>query len=194
MRYFYDFEFLEDGKTIAPISIGIVADDSRTYYAVNRHAPWSAIRRNPWLLANVVSHLPRLYGDARNHMPSRWLFNMNDPAVKPIGQIAAEVSEFLTAAGPCELWGYYSAYDHVCLAQLWGTMVNLPTGIPMWTNDVQQLAAQLEIEGLLPAIDAAKEHNALEDARWTRLAHAYCLDRMADQRSHLIRQVRADDE
>lgn len=33
-RYDYDCEFLEDGKTIALISIGIVADDGRTYYAV----------------------------------------------------------------------------------------------------------------------------------------------------------------
>ena len=34
MRYFYDTEFLEDGETIDLISIGIVAEDGREYYAV----------------------------------------------------------------------------------------------------------------------------------------------------------------
>ena len=34
MRIFYDTEFLEDGKTIDLISIGMVAEDGREYYAV----------------------------------------------------------------------------------------------------------------------------------------------------------------
>src|SRR4051812_11038169 len=34
MKYFYDTEFLEDGQTIELISIGIVAEDGREYYAV----------------------------------------------------------------------------------------------------------------------------------------------------------------
>ena len=40
MRYFYDTEFLEDGETIDLISIGIVAEDGREYYAVNLNADW----------------------------------------------------------------------------------------------------------------------------------------------------------
>lgn len=33
MKYFLDTEFHEDGKTIDLISIGIVAEDGREYYA-----------------------------------------------------------------------------------------------------------------------------------------------------------------
>ena len=33
MKYFYDTEFLEDGHTFDLISIGIVAEDGREYYA-----------------------------------------------------------------------------------------------------------------------------------------------------------------
>ena len=181
LRYWYDFEFIENGFTIVPISIGIVADDGRTYYAVNAKAPWTAIRKNKWLMDNVIPGLPQAHGDARNHMPNRWLFNMVDPAVKPLKQIATEVRRFLTAAGPCELWGYYAAYDHVCLAQLWGPMMSLPPGIPMWTNDVQQLAAALQVEGLLPPQAAGTLHNALGDARWTRDAYAFCINQQAAQ-------------
>ncbi len=32
MRYWYDTEFIEDGKTIDLISIGIVAEDGRELY------------------------------------------------------------------------------------------------------------------------------------------------------------------
>ena len=35
MRFFYDTEFIEDGDTIELISIGIVGDDGREYYAVS---------------------------------------------------------------------------------------------------------------------------------------------------------------
>lgn len=35
MRYFYDTEFIEDGHTIELISIGVVAEDGREYYAVS---------------------------------------------------------------------------------------------------------------------------------------------------------------
>ena len=35
MRFFYDTEFIEDGETIELISIGIVGDDGREYYAVS---------------------------------------------------------------------------------------------------------------------------------------------------------------
>ena len=35
MKYFYDTEFIEDGSTIELISIGVVAEDGREYYAVS---------------------------------------------------------------------------------------------------------------------------------------------------------------
>ena len=33
MKFWFDTEFIEDGKTIDLISIGIVAEDGRTFYA-----------------------------------------------------------------------------------------------------------------------------------------------------------------
>lgn len=67
--------------------------------------------------------------------------------------IAQEVFEFCTGETlslekvkyykvnpqPCELYGYYSAYDHVCLAWLFGKMIDLPDGFPMYTNDLKQM-------------------------------------------------------
>ncbi|MFD9632842.1 3'-5' exoribonuclease domain-containing protein [Streptomyces violascens] len=162
----FDLEFLEDGRTIELISIGMVCDDGREYYAVNRDMPVRKIRKHEWLMTNVVPSLPRAHGDRRLTMPKRWLFDYVSPLVKHRSQIADEVMDFIRAAGPdIELWANYGAYDHVCLAQLWGRMIDLPEGVPMFTHDIQQERAR---QGLawddLPKQESG-EHNALADAR-----------------------------
>lgn len=173
MKVFYDCEFIEDGRTIDLISIGMVCDDGREYYAVNSQAPWARIKRHPWLMANVVPHLPKAYGDARNHQPKAWLCNLDDPAVKKRYMIANEVADFLLRPNEgVELWGYFPAYDHVVLAQLFGTMMQLPKGVPMWTNCVQQEAYRLGLDACLP-VQTGTAHNALDDARWTYEAWKY---------------------
>ncbi|MFI7191461.1 3'-5' exoribonuclease domain-containing protein [Nocardia nova] len=161
--YAYDTEFLEDGRTIELISIGIVCEDGREYYAVNAEMPIKRIRKHQWLMGNVVPSLPKPYGDWNNHMPKRWLFDYRNPAVKDRKRIAAEVAEFLLAADEPQLWADWGAYDHVALCQLWGTMIDLPQGIPMFTHDIEQ-AIEAAPEFVKPE-QAAGVHNALEDAR-----------------------------
>jgi 3' exoribonuclease, RNase T-like len=174
MRVFYDTEFLEDGKTIRPISIGMVRDDGSEYYAISQDVTRGqlnrAIRRNPWLMENVVPALPQPHGQWILDMPKRWLFNYADHAVKPRHVIAREVRDFilgtdLMGAIPyVELWADYAAYDHVLLCQLWGRMIDLPEGIPMWTHDLRQ---EIERRGAAKQVPwlAGQEHNALHDAR-----------------------------
>lgn len=162
-----DWEFLEDGRVIDPISVGLVADDGREYYAVFRDMPTKRISRNAWLMANVVPGLPRLHGDARMFAPRRnWLaLDWQHPDIKARAQIRKDVAAFVRASPDVELWGWYSAYDHVCLAQLFGRMADLPAGIPMWTNDLRQEVQRLGIaEADLPA-QRSGVHNALADAR-----------------------------
>jgi hypothetical protein len=163
MRIYYDTEFLEDGRTIELISIGMVAEDGRTYYAANRDMPVRRIRKHQWIMDNVVPGLPKGYGDMRNHMSPRWLFHYDDPRVKRHATIAREVAEFIQATPDAELWAWYGAYDHVALAQLWGPMIDLPDGVPMWTNDLRQEAHRLG-NPEMPEQESGV-HNALADAR-----------------------------
>lgn len=168
----YDTEFLEDGKTIELISIGMVREmDGAELYLVNWDMPIKRISKSPWLMDNVVPNLPKAYGDWRNHMPKRWLFNYDDPAVVGHTEIADRVREFITADPDPDLWAWYGAYDHVVLCQLWGAMVDLPTGIPMWTNDVQQEWRRLGDPEVIPEQDPSGLHNALADARQCRALH-----------------------
>ena len=185
----YDWEFLEDGSRIDPISIGMVADDGRTYYAVNALLAargWKGwrfrrrVRKHQWLMENVVPHLPKPSGDWNLHMPKRWLFNYMDPAVKPIERIAREVRDFIRDSGDdVQLWANYAAYDHVCLAQLWGRMIDLPDGVPMFTNDIQQERARLGISwDELPKQESG-EHNALADARHNQTVRRWLAEQEA---------------
>ncbi|MEU0160244.1 3'-5' exoribonuclease [Streptomyces sp. NPDC006261] len=177
----YDLEFLEDGRTIELISIGMVSDDGREYYAVSANlagrtwrgwvvpfSGWSLrrrVRKHTWLMENVITSLPQPHGDWRLHMPKSWLFNYRDPAVKPRKRIAAEVAAFIQATDDVELWANYGAYDHVALAQLWGPMIALPDGVPMFTHDIQQEARRLGFDWDDLPKQASGEHNALADAR-----------------------------
>lgn len=155
MKYFYDTEFHDDGTTIDLISIGIVANDGREYYAVNADAEWDRIMRHDWLPANVVAQLPP---------EVEW---------KTKAQIKAEVTEFLLAAGQPELWAWFAAYDHVVLSQLFGRMLDLPDGIPMYTHDLRAYLDYVKIKGI-PA-QMSGNHDALEDAKHVKVVHDYVM-------------------
>ncbi len=43
------------------------------------------------------------------------------------------------ADGKVELYAYYGAYDHVALCWLFGKMIDLPEGFPMYTRDLKQM-------------------------------------------------------
>jgi hypothetical protein len=176
-EYDYDLEFLEDGRTIELISIGIVADDGREYYAVNREITrgklLKRIKRHEWLMDNVIPSLPKPHGDWNLHMPKSWLFDYNSPLVKSRERIAGEVRDFLYAADAPVLWADYGAYDHVGLCQLWGPMVELPSGLPMFTCDVQQEALRLGVGWDEMPKQETGLHNALEDARHNRVKRQF---------------------
>ena len=56
MRYFYDCEFIEDGRTIELVSIGVACEDGREFYAVSTEFDDS--RAVPWVRRNVLDKLP----------------------------------------------------------------------------------------------------------------------------------------
>jgi hypothetical protein len=148
MKYWYDTEFIEDGSTIDLISIGIVAEDGREYYAQSEE--FDASKANEWVRTNVLAQLEP--GRKLRYSIKRDLLDFCDPE----------------KYGKPELWGYFSAYDHVAFCQLFGTMMDLPKGYPMYTRDIKQWCDSLG-NPQLPE-QGKGEHNALADARWNKVA------------------------
>lgn len=152
-RIWFDTEFKEDGCTIELISIGMVREDGATFYAETPHALWLA-GSTDWLRENVMPSLQGWDGRERD-------------------QIAADIVAFV---GPePEFWAYYADYDWVALCQLYGTMMNLPKGWPMFCLDIKQ-EAHLAGNPKLPE-QASGHHNALADAQWNRAAWQFLRDR-----------------
>lgn len=179
LKYWFDTEFIEDGKTIDLISIGIVAEDGREYYAISKE--FDASKASDWVKENVLAYLP-----PRTNPAEAALSDIEAAkAWKSRAQIKADLLQFIGTketgwtihdpvikeTGKPEFWGYYSAYDHVALCQLFGTMMDLPKGWPMYTRDLKQLCDSLG-NPKLPE-QGKGEHHALADAKWNRLAHEY---------------------
>lgn len=126
MLYFIDTEFSERGPQfpIQLISIGIVAEDGREFYAVS--SDFNPEDCNDWVKANV---LPKLGTEGRckvAHM-KRLIEAFCDPE----------------SYGKPEFYGYFADYDWVVFCQIFGAMVNLPHGYPMYCLDIKQVAAFL---------------------------------------------------
>ncbi|WP_203731267.1 polyadenylate-specific 3'-exoribonuclease AS [Paractinoplanes durhamensis] len=154
-RYFYDCEFIEDGRTVDLVSIGVVDEFGREFYAISTE--FDDTKAIPWVRRNVLDKLP----------------SPADKAWRSRERIRDDLYAFLMepirggddrrgGGDQMELWAWYAAYDHVALAQLWGAMPALPREIPRFTKDLRQLWDDLD-RPHLPSM--AGRHDALVDAK-----------------------------
>lgn len=90
-----------------------------------------------------------------------------------------------------EFYAYYADYDWVVFCWLFGKMMDLPDGFPMYCKDLKQMLdeyalnakfADNSIQGMnlnnrliwikgeekFPKQDPSKSHNAIDDARWNK--------------------------
>ena len=263
MKYFMDFEFLEGKQdktifgikygetkpTIDLISIGIVAEDGREYYAIskefnlreawdrydkviNKHYPLGPeYNKVYWIRDNILYSIYLELSDRELH--EQYYYNNDDWNYKEFKrlinkygktnkQIVEEIKDFVSHKDTnllinnlnfnseiewCfenrmniidkkyphylpKFYGYYSDYDWVVFCWLFGKMIDLPNGFPMFTIDLKQELDRKAIEmsngsnpNLYPykfeeALKVIKsvesypkqtnEHNALNDARFNK--------------------------
>lgn len=155
-RFFLDTEFMEDGRVVELLSIGLVREDGAEYYAVSADA--DRTQANDWVTENVLPHL-------------------GTENVKPRRQIRDEIRQFLLADQKPEIWGWFCDYDWVVLCQLFGRMVDIPTGMPRFCRDVRQLCEYVG-NPEMPE-QASGKHNALSDARHVKVMYDFCIARRA---------------
>jgi len=169
MRVFFDTEFYEfrpDGfdysvqpefrplpkllpgaNAVQLISLGAVREDGAQFYVENSLFDWGVVPAGHWLRDNVR---PLLH-----------------PGFSYTPEFIAD--EFLEFCGPNpEFWACYADYDWVVLCGLYGRMVDLPSGWPMFCRDLRQLMDRRPGRPL-PTQETG-QHHALHDALWVRKA------------------------
>jgi hypothetical protein len=185
--YFYDTEFWERGPH-HPIDLISIGMKKRTvgwgYYAVNSEFDLAGAWHFPghagdyWLRENVLKQLPLVNreGHAWRESDGTPMLDPRNAAVKTPVQIRADLERFMEledSSRKRRLWAWYADYDHVVLSQIWGTMAQLPRGMPMFTHDLKQV---VDMAGNPPMPDQlAGQHHALDDAAHLHAMWEYCL-------------------
>lgn len=177
MIFFIDTEFIEGfhkpflGKSrhfIDLISIGIVAEDGRTLYRISKEYNYDDA--DDWVKENVIQpmYLETVPGDARNR------YNINtfhQYYGKSLNGIKHDILEFVKGADKIEFYGYYSDYDWVVFCSLFGRMIDLPGGFPMYCRDLKQMMDERGLDAEWRkenCPDPPGEHNAAVDAHWNK--------------------------
>ena len=169
MKYWLDTEFIEDGRTIDLLSIAIVAEDGREFYAEVDQRDVDYEKADQWVKDNVIAHLWHRQTDKTEF--NRWIRDGGKGGLLQRFEVAREILWFVGPVNGGELiekpefWAYYADYDWVVLCQLFGRMIDLPKGWPMYCRDLKQLCDSMG-NPKLPKQE--NEHVALFDARWVR--------------------------
>ena len=154
MEYYFDTEFEDDGHSIEFVSIGVVAEDGREYYAVNADMDVERVTTREWMLENVWSQLP---------LKKDGTLDYDHPDVKPVHKIRDELTEFFLEGGTPKFWAWYASHDYVVLCNIYGGMLETPEGFPHFVHDARALVSWREIDEIPPQTSTA--HDALNDAR-----------------------------
>lgn len=213
-KYFLDTEFIEAfhkpwfGKRrhfIDLISIGIRCEDGRELHLISSEYDYS--KASMWVRQNVIHPLyletvpegarmtdPEIPGTAQYILQH----NFHKSYGRPNKEIAEEIIKFTQGelnfaliydqdSNPVyfpEFYGYFCDYDWVVFCALFGTMMDLPKGYPMYCIDLKQMlddkakhyaaVYNMPFEVMLDKLKAdpkypkndEHEHNAIADARW----------------------------
>lgn len=207
MKYFLDTEFIEGfhnpifGKRrhfIDLISIGIVSEDGREYKAISNE--YSYRDADPWVKENVIWKLytSPIEGNPRKHYK---VANFHKVYGKSNRQIMEDVAKFMGAWRDVHFWragndipevyAYFADYDWVLFCSLFGRMIDLPKGWPMYCKDLKQMqdekalsfksytedlndSAKLEAIKDFTNYPVQKDnHLAIDDARWNKKLYEF---------------------
>lgn len=157
-KYFFDTEFNPTPFVGYPslISIAIVSDDGREFYAISKDFDTEAAARNQWLMANVLPKLDRDRAELWMHRE----------------QMAEAISDFVGDDTKPEFWAYFADFDWVLFCEIFGGMLEMSDQHkrwPMYCRDLKQVMDMTDFPSVLKPDDPEDEHNALADARWNVL-------------------------
>ena len=180
MKIFFDTEFTGLHKNTTLISIGIIAEDGRTFYA--ELTDYDVSQVDDWIQQNVIDNLSsQLEFEAYRQSP----VHPNIPVTKQFNIEVLGDTKTVADSLRCwveqfnetvEVWSDCLAYDWVLFCNLFGHAFNIPKCIYYIPFDICTL---FKVKGVDPDInreefagcafsDDIKKHNALWDAKMIR--------------------------
>lgn len=170
MKIFFDTEFTGLHQSTTLISIGLISESDRTFYA--EFNDYNQAQLNDWLRDHVMPHLQ--FRDIDIAMPELDLEHHVMKASRPI--VKETLSKWIAQFDAVEMWADCPAYDWVLFGALFGGALNIPQQIFWNAFDVATL---LNVAGIAPDIDRKKFvglpemnlHNALDDAKLTKACY-----------------------
>ena len=165
MKLFFDTEFTGLHKDTTLISIGIISEDERTFYAELTDYDKSQV--DDWIKENVIDNL-QLSSFIDGFVPPQ-SDNMVLRCTKKT--LKNELKIWLSQFDEVEIWSDCLSYDWVLFNDLFGHAFNIPKNIYYIPFDICTL---FKIKGIDPDISReefinnsvkGKKHNSLYDAK-----------------------------
>lgn len=176
MNLYFDTEFTGLHKNTTLISIGIISEDGKTFYAELNDYDKSQV--DEWIQSNVIDNLYLKPVDIGK-------IDMIDEEYNVVGNkeyIKQVLSYWLTQFNDIEIWSDCLAYDWVLFNDLFGHAFNMPDNVCYIPFDICTL---FKIKGIDPDINReefidnpikGKKHNSLYDAKVIRACYEKLMD------------------
>lgn len=184
MKVFLDTEFTGLHQNTTLISIGLISEDEKTFYA--ELSDYDENQIDDWLRKNVIKNLrfsPPPKGQDEYYIASRTKGN-------PVGKnlyssysidlrgdsqnVMIELNTWLNQFDDVEIWSDCLAYDWVLFNQLWGHAFKIPKKVYYIPFDIctffklQNIDPDINREEFANIKNRFKKHNALWDAKVIR--------------------------
>lgn len=175
MKVFFDTEFTGLHKDTTLISIGLISESGKTFYA--EFADYDECQVDNWILENVISHLK--FACTPQSEP---MININKDSWEVYGDkyhIRKQLAEWFEQFNTVELVSDVCHYDMVLLIDIFGHAFKLPNNVNPACHDINQDIARYFNLTERDAFDYSREeivmgkipgdkHNSLYDAKVIR--------------------------
>ncbi|MGH0678673.1 3'-5' exoribonuclease domain-containing protein [Bacillus luti] len=152
MKVFFDTEFTGLHQNTTLISIGLVAENGKTFYA--ECSDYDRAQVDEWLQENVIAHLVIENNDYKGLSKEINTKSIEDcDHVALIGYKSKEIADYLqrwlSQFDKVEIWSDCLAYDWMLFNQLFGHAFNIPNNVYYIPFDICTL---FKVNGIDPDV------------------------------------------
>ena len=165
MKVFFDTEFtgLHKGSTL--ISIGLIAENGREFYA--EFCDYDNKQVDEWLQENVINNLK--FKNCENFINSNNIDFITMKGTKH--DVGMALSDWFAGFNNVEMWTDCGAYDWVLFCDIFNHAFNIPNNIYyIWYDictlmNVKGINSDISREGFIKNSIYGDKHNSMYDAR-----------------------------